>query len=251
MRRCIVILSGGMDSTITLFLAKHRFSEVHAVTFDYGQQHRIELEAAKKVALLAGVMSHEIVNIGGVLESSSPLTSDNKLEEYSDYDSMVSSVGDRIESTFVPMRNLLFLVIAANRAIAKNIRDIGLGICQADTANYPDCTVSFLKSSFKTIRKSLGLKREDGLRTFAPLVTSTKASSVHVARSMPDCWEALAYTHTSYDGLYPPTGKNHANLLRASGFEAAGYPDPLILRAVREGLMELPYTANYTSECTG
>ena len=79
----------------------------------------------------------------------------------------------------------------------------------------------------------------------APLMYLSKAETVLMAKAMPECWEALAYSHTSYDGKYPPTDKNHSNVLRAYGFEVAGLPDPLVLRAHREGLMALPDTPNY------
>ncbi len=74
---------------------------------------------------------------------------------------------------------------------------------------------------------------------------SSKADTVRLAKTLPGCWEALAYTHTSYNGEYPPTDKNHANILRAHGFEQAGLPDPLVLRAWKQGLMDLPNTPNY------
>ena len=74
----------------------------------------------------------------------------------------------------------------------------------------------------------------------------TKADAVRMALELPGCYAALAYTHTSYDGAYPPTGNDHATLLRAKGFEEANVPDPVILRAVNEGLMDLPQTSNYS-----
>ena len=79
----------------------------------------------------------------------------------------------------------------------------------------------------------------------APLMNMSKAESVKHAMTLPGCMDALAYSHTSYDGKYPPTDMNHSNVLRAKGFEEAGVPDPLVVRAWNDRLMELPNTANY------
>ena len=88
MKKALVILSGGQDSTTCLFWAKEHYDEVHAITFDYGQRHIIEIESAKKVAQLAGVASHEIVKVPNCLISTSPLTSDTELDKYADHDTM-------------------------------------------------------------------------------------------------------------------------------------------------------------------
>jgi 7-cyano-7-deazaguanine synthase len=241
-RKVLVVLSGGQDSTTLLFLAKRDFDEVHAVTFDYGQRHRIEIEAAKKVAQLAGVASHEVISLDGILRSTSPLVSDAELERYADAEEMVKTIGDRVELTFVPMRNTLFLTTAMNRAIALGCDTLVTGICQADGMNYPDCTEEFRYLFERMANQSLGQAR---FQVLAPLMYLSKAETVKLAVSLPGCWEALAYSHTSYDGKYPPTDMNHANVLRAQGFEKAGVPDPLVLRAAMEGLMELPLTSNY------
>lgn len=242
MKKALVILSGGQDSTTTLFWAKECFDEVHAITFDYGQRHRIELDAAVKVAAMAKVASHEIVALPGVLRSTSPLTSDAELEQYEDASQMEAVIGNRVELTFVPMRNTFFFTVAMNRAVALGANHLVTGICQEDNANYPDCTEKFRNAFERMANLSLGTKR---FFIHAPLMYLSKAKTVMMAKAMPECWEALAYSHTSYDGKYPPTDKNHSNVLRAYGFEVAGLPDPLVLRAHREGLMELPGTPNY------
>lgn len=251
-KSALVILSGGQDSTTCLFWAKNNFDEVHAVTFDYGQRHSIEIEAARTVATMAGVSSHEVISIPGILKSTSPLTSSNELDRYESAEAMEAEVGNRIEKTFVPMRNSLFFVIAMNRAVALGCEHLVTGICEEDNANYPDCTSAFRDLFERMANQSLGTLEsgwfEDRTRytLHAPLLAKTKAATVLMAHELPGCWDALAYTHTSYDGKYPPTDMNHSNVLRAQGFERAGLPDPLVVRAWREGLMELPTTENYS-----
>ena len=229
--KALVILSGGQDSTTCLFWAKQTFGEVHAVTFDYGQKHRIELDAARHVAAMAGVASHEIVSVPGLLNGRSPLVDPTQsLETYSDFDSMDRTIGDRVELTFVPMRNLFFLVLAANRAICTDIRDLVTGVCQADNANYPDCRAVFVTKAQEAITLALGLDRPGSGPHFSihtPLMDLSKAQSIAFAQMLPGCMEALAYSHTAYDGAYPPTGKDHASVLRAHGFEEAGCTGPI------------------------
>lgn len=246
MSKALVVLSGGQDSTTCLFWAKHNFDRVHALTFDYGQRHRIEIQAAIKVAEMAKVDWHEIVKVPNCLQSTSPLTSENELERYQDFEQMSHTIGERVELTFVPMRNTLFLTIAANRAVALDCKNIITGVCQEDNANYPDCRENFIHNMQLAINYSLGTESwENGIKIITPLIRRSKAASIRLAQQLPGCMEALAYSHTSYDGKYPPTDMNHANVLRAQGFLEADVPDPLVIRAWKEGLMNLPDTQNY------
>ena len=249
MSKALVVLSGGQDSTTCLFWALQNYLEVHCITFDYGQRHRIEIEAACDVARLAGCADrHEIVRVPDILVSSSPLTSANELERYEDAEQMEAVIGNRRETTFVPMRNALFLTIAANRAEALGIGAIILGVCQMDNANYDDCRQVFIDAAQQYIDTALGHDHRgtQAIDLVAPLMDLSKADTVKLAHTLPGCWDALAWSHTSYDGKYPPTDMNHSNVLRAQGFEEAGLPDPLVLRAFDEGLMPLPQTANYS-----
>lgn len=250
--KALVVLSGGQDSSTCLFWAVKQYGvdNVSAVTFDYNQRHLIEIDAAKTVAQLAGVYArHEVVSLGPILKSTSPLTDPNQaLEQYTDFQSMDETIGDRIEKTFVPMRNALFLTLAANRAAVQGAHYIVTGVCQADNANYPDCRIDFIIVQQGAINRALGTDiGEDGrhITIDTPLMNMSKAQSIQLAMSIKGAYSALAYTHTAYDGQFPPTGKDHATILRAHGFEEAGVPDPLILRAWKLGLMKLPTTENY------
>jgi 7-cyano-7-deazaguanine synthase len=229
----LVILSGGQDSTTCLYWALQNFGAVHAISFDYGQSHLVELAAAQQVAAMAGVRSHELVMLGGALRGTSPLIDREKpLETYADFESMDAVIGDRVELTFVPMRNLLFLTIAANRAVCLGAGSIITGICQADNANYPDCRDIFALDAERAINTALGIERNSDrwLSVITPLMDLTKADSVRLAANIPGCLEALGYSHTCYAGRVPPCGECHACILRAHGFAEAGIEDPLIAR---------------------
>lgn len=254
--RAIVVLSGGQDSTTCLFWALHNGFKVHAVTFDYGQRHRRELEAASMVYGIAKdiygpemVLGHEIITLGPVLKGTSPLVSNQKLEQYKDH----ASLPGGLEKTFVPMRNQLFLTIAANRAAVHEAECLVTGVCEEDYGGYPDCRFQFIRALQHAC--NLGtFTGQDGapesLAILTPLMKLTKRQTVELALKLPGCYKALAYSHTSYDGAYPPTGHDHATLLRAKGFEEANVPDPLVLRANRAGLMDLPVASNYREGTT-
>lgn len=228
MTKAMVVLSGGQDSTTCLFWAKENFDEVHAISFDYGQRHSIELDSAKKVAEMAEVASHTVVDVKNLLVSRSPLVDpETELETYADFDSMDEIIGDRVELTFVPMRNAFFLNLAANRALAVDCFDLVTGVCEEDNANYPDCRMTFISAQEDTINQALGI---NDFKIHTPLMYLSKAQSVRLAEGIEGAMDALAYSHTCYAGEFPPCGKCHSCVLRAHGFEEAGVSDPLVER---------------------
>ncbi len=244
--KALVVLSGGQDSTICLFWSIMMFGRenVKAITFDYGQRHAVETQSALKVADIARVPIELVCIPANLLESTSPLTSDSELEQYVSYDAMIHQVENKVEATFVPMRNAMFLTLAFNRAVKLDCSVVVIGVCSEDTANYPDCSVAFVETYHSMAAASLDRR----VRLEAPLLMMSKPRALKLARSLGnECWHALAYTHTSYAGEYPPVDKNHANVLRAKAFEVAGEADPLVVRAFNEGKMDLPDTANYDS----
>jgi 7-cyano-7-deazaguanine synthase len=227
MKKAIVLLSGGQDSTISLYWAKKQFDEVQAISFDYGQRHRTELFAAETISMMANVR-HKTINVPNILRSTSPLVNSlAPLETYQSYEEMSEIIGDRTELTFVPMRNALFLVIAANYAVHIGSHSIVVGVCGDDAANYPDCTNHFIDAIEHAIKAGLG----NSMNINTPLILMNKAESVLLAQSLHGCMEALAYSQTCYQGKYPPCGECHACVLRAEGFRQAGVEDPLIVRA--------------------
>lgn len=249
--RSVVVLSGGQDSTTCLFWALNDGHQVDAVTFNYNQRHLVEILAAEKIIEVAKkhypgqIRSHEIISLGPILKGTSPLVSAEKLEQYTDHQSLPGG----LEKTFVPMRNQLFLTIAANRAAVYEAQVMITGVCEEDFGGYPDCRTVFIKAvqhacNTGTFTGENGAPKPLGILT--PLMKLTKAASVEMALTLRGCYEALAYSHTAYDGQYPPTGHDHATLLRAKGFIEANVPDPLVLRAWCEGRMELPNTPNYS-----
>jgi len=227
--KAVVLFSGGQDSTTCLFWALGKFDLVHAVSIVYGQRHSVEIEAAKTIAQLSNV-THEIVEVPQVLVGTSPLVSGDPVGQYDCVDDLPGG----IEPTFVPGRNALFLVIAANRAASVGATDIVTGVCEEDYGGYPDCRRAFIDSMEGAL--SLGFSGDEKEFTIhTPLMRLTKKATVEMSMSMDGCMDAVAYSHTCYNGQVPPCGKCHACHLRQRGFDDAGVPDPLITRLESHG----------------
>jgi 7-cyano-7-deazaguanine synthase len=246
--KAVVVFSGGQDSTTCLYWAKERFDEVHAITFSYGQRHEIEVMAAARIARIAGVDSHSYQTIPhGFLGGISRLTDKHlKPETYKSVDNLPNGIAD----TFVPLRNQLFLTLAANKAYVLGAANLVTGLCQTDYSGYPDCREEFVESLERTF--NLGtFTGEAGvlpITIHTPLMHLTKDKIVDLAMTYGDeCYAALAWSHTAYTGGLPTDG-DAASLLRARGFAEAGIPDPLVLRFHAHGEIDkgdLPLTENY------
>jgi 7-cyano-7-deazaguanine synthase len=150
---------------------------------------------------------------------------------------MENVIKDRIEVTFVPLRNMLFLVLAANYALSLDCYDLVTGVCAMDNANYPDCTEDFIAAATFAMQEALGMNRGDyignggpQLHVVTPLISLTKAETVKLASTFPGWEKVMSMSHTCYAGETPPCGRCHACVLRAEGFRQAGVPDPLIER---------------------
>ena len=216
--KAVVVLSGGQDSTTCLYWALDRFGDDHveALTFDYGQRHRIELECAGKVAQHAGVAHTTLpIDTFSALGGNSLTDTGIPVEEAS---------GNSLPNTFVPGRNLVFLTFAAAFAWQRGIVDLVTGVAQTDYSGYPDCRRDTLDVLEQTLR--LGMERAFTIHT--PLMNLSKKETVEMARDL-GALDAMALTHTCYNGQRPPCGECPACQLRAKGFLEAGVADPLAL----------------------
>ena len=223
----LVVLSGGQDSTTTALIAKNECEELHGVTFDYGQKHKIEIKSGIKIAKLLQFKTHEIIKISDVLKSTSPLV--NKKKKLEKYD-FPEEIPKGIEPTFIPSRNILFLTIASNRAVLHDCKIIYAGVCEEDYGGYPDCRKIFIDSMQKSIGLGIsGLVKYIKIKT--PLMKLTKKKSVKIAvknsKSMEEFNKIFKETHTCYDGIKGGCGKCHACVLRDRGFKEAGITDPI------------------------
>lgn len=226
MSAALVLLSGGQDSTTSLFWARMFFDEVVAVSISYGQRHRSELRAAKAIADFAGLGTHHYVLPLAVLQSigDSALVDETKpIEGSGGYADAQMTHG--LPTSFVPGRNLLMLSAAAALAVKLNISDIVTGVCQTDYSGYPDCRREFIDSLEATL--TLAMPSSAGpFRIHTPLMHMSKGETVRLAHRLPGCWEALGLSVTCYEGQRPGCGECPACVLRAAGFAEAGLEDP-------------------------
>jgi len=215
MKKAIVLLSGGQDSTTCLYWAKQNFKEVKAIGFNYGQMHIKELEQAKKITDEAFV-SYKVFDVTGLLAKSS-------LTEHTDHNKK-SYLDESLPASFTAGRNLLFLTIAASYGAELGINDLVTGVCQTDYSGYPDCRRTTIDALQTTL--SLGVGNGD-YRIHTPLMYLDKAETWKLAKDL-NCLDVIINdTLTDYDGNMTKnewgygSETNPATALRVKGYYQA------------------------------
>jgi len=218
-KNIILLVSGGMDSATLLWLAKKEFDRVFAISFDYSQKHRVELEFAKKLTEKAGVEDHFIVEVPHLKGIKGSALTDSSVEipaeEYPDHP----------PTTTVPMRNLNFLAIASSFADIYEIENIGIGIHSVDSP-YPDCRAEFVSSAEAAINASsiMVAKKKNRITVWSPFLGMTKADVLKIGLELGVPYEI---TYSCYKGTIPPCGECATCRQREEAFRLAGITDPL------------------------
>lgn len=212
--RVLILLSGGMDSAVLLWWLRRQKLAVHALSVDYGQRHRIELEAAAQLARAAGVASHHSVRVDLQGLGNSTLTDTDR--------SLPAAPDEEPQSTVVPFRNMLLVTLAAARAEVLDIRDLYAAPVRDDYATYRDCRRVFYDSLEQTLQ--LGAPRQEAVRVHTPFVDRWKRELVPLGFELGVPFEL---THTCYAGQRPACGRCDACTARIAAFRASGRVDPL------------------------
>ncbi|MEH7885773.1 7-cyano-7-deazaguanine synthase QueC [Bacillus sp. JJ1609] len=206
--KAVVVFSGGQDSTTCLFWAKEQFAEVEAVTFDYNQRHRTEIECAKEITKELGI-KHHILDMS-LLNQLAP----NALTR-SDIEVKDGENGE-LPSTFVPGRNLLFMSFAGVLASQVGARHIVTGVCETDFSGYPDCRDIFIKS----LNVTLNLSMDENFVIHTPLMWLNKAETWKLADELGAFDFVRTKTLTCYNGIIADgCGVCPACLLRKKGLD--------------------------------
>ena len=245
--RCVVLLSGGLDSSTVLSIALAGGCKAYALSFDYNQRHRIELDAARKVASSAGVEKHLVVKFDLREVAVSALTSDIQVPkdkgEYWEAGSPASAAGpvsaqSAIPATYVPARNTIFLSFALAWAEVLQAEQIFIGANAIDYSGYPDCRPEYIEAYEKMANLATKASVE-GLLRFrirAPLIAMKKSD---IIKRGTELGVDYSLTWSCYDpheeagsrgagAVYRPCGRCDSCVLRRKGFAEAGIPDPLV-----------------------
>ena len=223
-KKAIVLLSGGIDSATTLAIARDSGYEIYAISFRYGQRHRFEIEAAKKIAIGMDVKRHLIMDIdlssfgGSALTDNIPVPKRDEVED----------IGGEIPITYVPARNIIFLSLALGWAEVLGACDIFIGVNAIDYSGYPDCREEFIKA----FERAADLGTKNGvegkkINIHTPLISLTKAEIIMRGVKL---GVDYSLTHSCYDpdDRGRACGKCDSCLLRKKGFEKAGVEDPTV-----------------------
>ena len=220
--KALVLLSGGLDSSVVLSVCQDKGYDIYAISFDYGQRHKVELEYAKFQATFFNCISHEVFKMefyGG-----SALTDDIKVPKNRDSHSMSKD----IPVTYVPSRNIVFLSFASGYAECHDIDNIFIGVNAIDYSGYPDCRKNFIDNFEKLINKSpkKGLEGSK-FKINTPLINLSKKDIIKLGHK-----NGVDFSMTS--SCYSPKLKKNCGvcdscLLRKQGFEEAGLRDPAVI----------------------
>jgi 7-cyano-7-deazaguanine synthase len=226
--KAVLLLSGGVDSTTTLAIAKQHGFDVHALTFRYGQRHDIEIAAAQRIAAHFKVAQHVVVNIDLRVFGGSALTSDLEVPKGRSLDDMVHG----IPITYVPARNTIFLSYALAWAEVLTASDIFIGVNALDYSGYPDCRPEYITAyqHMANLATKAAVEGRQCLTIHTPLIHLSKAQIIQKGREL---GVDYALTLSCYDPT--PTGAAcggcDACLLRLKGFAESGLTDPAIYRS--------------------
>jgi 7-cyano-7-deazaguanine synthase len=221
MKKAIVLLSGGIDSTTCVAIAKSQDFSVYALSFFYGQRHRVELECAKRIAKVMSVVEHRVVSIDPAFLSGSSLTGPMEVPKNRD----ITTETDEIPNTYVPARNTIFLSFALGFAEVLGASDIFIGVNALDYSGYPDCRPQFIEA-FERMANLATKAQVQGQRLtiHAPLISLSKAQ---IIKTGTDLGVDFSLTHSCYDptadGL--ACGICDSCMLRKKGFDEAAIAD--------------------------
>ncbi len=223
-RKAVCLLSGGLDSSVCLAAARREGFRCYALTFDYGQRHRREIEAAAKVAAALGAAQHVVLKIDLAAFGGSALTAGIPVPKGRPPGEMAAG----IPPTYVPARNTVFLACALAWAETLATGDIFIGVNAIDYSGYPDCRPEYIEAfeRLANLATKAGVEGRLRVKIHTPLIRLSKAQIVRLAFEL---GVDPTWTHSCYDpdAEGRPCGACDACLLRRKGFEEAGLPDPL------------------------
>lgn len=224
-RKAVVLLSGGLDSATTLAIARKEDFQCYALTFVYGQRHQLEVDSARKIAISSKAAGHRIMNIdlasfgGSALTEASTDIPKNRNQ---------SEIKEKIPSTYVPARNLIFLSYALAWAEVIRAFDIFIGVNAVDYSGYPDCRPDFIRAFRKTanIATAAGAKEKQKFEIHTPIIGMSKAEIILTGNKLNVDY---SLTHSCYDPDEKgrSCGRCDACRLRLKGFKQAGLRDPV------------------------
>jgi 7-cyano-7-deazaguanine synthase len=226
-KKAVVLLSGGIDSTTTLYIAGKMGFDLYALSFCYGQRHKIELQAAGRIAASCVVIRHITLDIDLRLFGNSALTADIAVPKSRSSEEMATD----IPITYVPARNTIFLSFALAWAEVLGSNDIFIGVTALDYSGYPDCRPEYIAAyeRMANLATKAAVEGKQQLKIHTPLIQLTKAQIIQQGF---DLGVDFGLTHSCYDPAETgeACGGCDSCLLRMKGFKEAGIPDPTIYR---------------------